>query len=301
MARPNFFLVGAPKCGTSAVAYYLREHPSVFMSWPKEPLFFCEDFPGARVVKEWQDYAELFEAAPSDAAVVGEASAMYLYSSVALERIRSHSPDARIIAMVRSPIELVQAFHAQLLYSLTEDVADLGTAWSLQAARREGRNLPPRCVEPAFLQYARVGMLGRQIARLYSVFPADQVLVLRLEDLARDARAVYLEVLEFLGVEDDGRRSFEPVNETSAHKSNLISRLTQRPPERLVGAARAVKSAIGLKNASFLDPIRRLNSRRAVRERLAPAIRRDMVSTFRADVEELSRLLNQDLSHWLEG
>jgi hypothetical protein len=114
--EPNFFIVGAPKCGTSALAGYLREHPDCFMCWPKEPLFFCEDLSGIRQVESLPEYLHLFADAPPGVRAVGEASAMYFYSQVAIARVRECFASARLIVMLRSPIDLVEAFHAQLQY-----------------------------------------------------------------------------------------------------------------------------------------------------------------------------------------
>ena len=189
MRRPSFFIVGAPKCGTSALASYLRAHPAVFMSWPKEPLFFCKDFDGVRTVDTLAEYERLFESRPPEATAVGEASAMYLYSEIALTEIKKFNPDARIVAMIRNPVELVQSFHSQMLFALSEDESDFETAWRLQAKRRDGQRIPARCAAPEFLQYRDVAMLGTQITRLYELFPRDQILVLRNEDLARIAAA----------------------------------------------------------------------------------------------------------------
>ncbi len=301
MDRPRFFIAGAPKCGTSALASYLRAHPEIFMTWPKEPLFFCDDFDGARVVRSFEDYLDLYKEIPAEVNAVGEASAMYLYSATALDHIKVFAPEAKIIAMVRNPIDLAQAFHAQLLFSLTEDEPDFEVAWSLQDERRTGRRIPAGCSEPEFLQYRRVASLGEQIGRLRSTFPEDQIHVICFEDFARDTRGVYQGVLRFLGVEDDGRENFERVNATPTHKSRALSHLTQRPPQWLVKSARVVKRSLGLEKLSFLDWLRRTNSTTAKRPTLSAAMRAEMADSFRPDVEQLSLLLGRDLSSWLRN
>jgi hypothetical protein len=151
------------------------------------------------------------------------------------------------------------------------------------------------------LQYQRVASLGEQIGRLRSTFPEDQIHVICFEDFARDTRGVYQGVLRFLGVDDDGRESFERVNATPTHKLRALSHLTQRPSEWVVKSARVVKASLGLDGFSFLDWIRRANSETAVRSTLSAVLRSEMADGFRSDVEQLSMLLDRDLSGWLKS
>src|SRR6266498_2750548 len=99
-AKPNFFIVGAPKCGTTALYEYLRRHPHIFMPKLKEPHFFALDL-GHPMVKTEVHYASLFADSTKEHMRVGEASVYYLYSAVALPAIHAFNPDAKIIAMVR--------------------------------------------------------------------------------------------------------------------------------------------------------------------------------------------------------
>src|SRR5438270_8739189 len=94
-AIPEFFIIGAPKCGTTALHHYLSRHPAVFMPTYKEPNFFCSDLNNAWV-RNLPEYEALFGPAPPGT-IRGEASTMYLFSEVAVERIRDCRPDAKLI------------------------------------------------------------------------------------------------------------------------------------------------------------------------------------------------------------
>lgn len=113
MRRPNTFIVGAPKCGTTALSTYLSEHREVFLSDPKEPNYFCSDLPERQVVSQMEDYLTLFEGALDGHSVVMEASTWYLVSRVAVANIMEFEPRARLIVMVRNPIDLVHSLHWQ--------------------------------------------------------------------------------------------------------------------------------------------------------------------------------------------
>src|SRR5215469_17477012 len=112
MARPSIFIVGAPKCGTTALYTYLKAHPDVFMSPLKEPQFFAEDLLGnRRNVCNWESYLALFAATGRRRA--GEASAVYLGSPSAATKIKHFSPAAQIVIMLRNPVEVMHAEHGE--------------------------------------------------------------------------------------------------------------------------------------------------------------------------------------------
>ena len=297
--KPELFIVGAPKCGTTALCEYLRTHPSVFISRPKEPFFFCDDLPGLPGVKSADEYDALFRNVPPGTRIAGEGSATYLCSDVALDRIRAFSPDARIIAMLRNPIELAPSFHSQLLYNRTEDQESFERAWALQDERAEGRSIPELCREPAILQYRKVARLGEQVERLFSIFPREQTLIVFFEDFRRSPREVYLRVLEFLDIPDDGRTDFPRVNENKRHRVGVLARFTQRPPRIFSAAASAARRFLGRDDLVFLGPLRRANA--SVRERtpLSIQMRQQLVDEFAGDVVRLARLTGRNLDHWL--
>lgn len=302
MRQPSFFIVGAPKCGTTALSEYLRGHPRAFVSTPKEPHYFCADLdyyyrPGERSLEH---YLGLFEDASEQHLAVGEASVWYLYSQDAVPAILDRYPDARIIAMVRNPVEMVPSLHSQLLYALDEDVADVEEAWGLQAERAAGRRIPSGCRVPSFLQYGDACRLGEQIERLRSHVPPDQLLVIVMDDMRADPRGTYLRTLAHLGLPDDGRTEFPRVNANKVHRAGALARLTQRPPRALVKAAEGAKRVTGIERLGVLQRVRDRN--RSVQERPAPSeeFLQELRDYYREDVGLLGELLGRDLSAWTE-
>lgn len=298
--RPGFFILGAPKCGTTALSEYLRRHERVFVSTPKEPHYFSDDFdyyyaPGRRSLEH---YLGLFEEAGPQHLAVGEASVWYLYSATAARNIMAFDPSARVIVMVRNPVELVPSLHSQMRYMLDEREPDVEAAWRLQPARRRGEGLPATVRVPAFLQYGEAAKLGAQLGRVYEHVPAGQVKVLVFDDLRADAGAVYRETLAFLGVPDDGRAEFPRVNENKVHQSAVVARLTQRPPAPLVAVARGVKRVSGVRRLGVLDRVRRSNRQVARRPEISPRFAAELRDHFRDDVRELGELIGRDLSAW---
>jgi hypothetical protein len=299
MRRPNFFIVGAPKCGTTALSEYLRGHPNVFLTDPKEPHYFSSDFSGHRYARDEQDYLALFRYAAPEQQRLGEASVGYLYSRTALPAIREFSPDARVIAMVRNPVGMAISLHRQLLYARYEDVSDFETAWRLQAERRAGRRIPATCRAPEFLQYADVCRLGQQVARLYTLFPREQIKVILFDDFIADTRRVYRETLEFLGLPDDHRATFPPINEAKKMRSTALSRLVVRGKPLVVSTASLLRKTVGLNLFPMLRYLERLNQVPAVKQPIQRSLCEEMLAVFREDIDLLAATLDRDLAVWL--
>ncbi|MGO9321409.1 MAG: sulfotransferase family protein [Solirubrobacteraceae bacterium] len=205
---PDFFIVGPPKSGTTALYEMLRRHPEIYMPDIKEPRFFATDmrsrFQPARghtLPATLEEYLPLFTAAAPEQRV-GEASSLYLSSNTAARQIADVQPAARIIAILREPASFLRSLHHQLLRSHVETKKDLRKAISLEAARREGRHVPRRSHLPQLLQYSEQVRYVEQLSRYRAAFPPEQLLVLIYDDFRRDNQATLHTVLRFLGVDD---------------------------------------------------------------------------------------------------
>lgn len=301
MRKPSLFIAGVPKAGTTSLSEYLREHPQVCISRPKEPHFFAEDFPGIRVVRCDDDYLNLFSHA-RDGQILGEASATYLYSSVALKNIYTFNPGAKVIVMLRNPVEMVQSLHGEFLLNGFEDIVSFEEAWNQQAIRRVGKSIPKTCLEPLFLQYRDFAGYGNQLERLFAIFPKDQVKVILFDDFVTSPRDTYLKLLQFLGLEDDQRTEFPKFNPRQQTKSKFLAQLTRylyATTKDLYPLLRAVKERIGLNKISFFQLLQQANREKASVGSLTPEFRAVLVSEFSDEVMGVSKLLNKNLEHWV--
>ena len=163
MKEPNFFIIGAPKCGTTSLARWLSEHPEVFMSPVKEPHFFSTDFSLGDFSDENSYYALFADACPNHIAV-GEASATYLRSEVAVMNIENKHRRARYIVMLRNPVDMAHSLHWQAVFSGDENAEDFEQAWRLNSKRENGQDIPPNCRDPKTVQYRRFCSLGEQLS-----------------------------------------------------------------------------------------------------------------------------------------
>ncbi|HTU79278.1 MAG TPA: sulfotransferase [Solirubrobacteraceae bacterium] len=206
---PDFFIVGHPKSGTTALWAMLQSHPKIYMPENKEPYFLADELrPPAATPRTFghtpatlDEYMGLFApAAPEQR--TGEASAPYLWSRTAARRIAELRPDAKIIAILREPASFLRSLHLQFLQMYVEPEKDLRKALALEIARREGRQLPAYAVwGPRGTFYSEYIRYVEQLRRYRAHFPSEQVLVLIYDDYRDDNEAVVRSVYRFLEVD----------------------------------------------------------------------------------------------------
>jgi hypothetical protein len=206
VSLPDFFVIGAPKAGTTALHAALTQHPRLFMSPVKEPKFFLCDGPppdnggpgDAHSYREWiwrpEEYERLFDRAPTGT-LRGESTPFYLADIAAHERIHRAVPDARLVVILRDPVDRAYSNWAHLWADGLETIGDFLTACAEEPRRTEAGWAP-------FWQYLATGLYGRQLRHLYGLFPRDQVLVIRYLSLVEQPRATLDTVCRFLGVEE---------------------------------------------------------------------------------------------------
>lgn len=299
--KPNTFLIGAPKCGTSALASYLAMHPNVFMSIYKESHFWTEEFdksfPGG--CRSLGDYERLFEPASSQHLRLLDASTSYVYSRYAVSRILEYNPDAKFIVMFRNPIDVVHAFHMELLIYTYEDVVDFETAWNLQETRRAGKQLPVYSPCDLQLQYGYVASFGQHLQRIRSIIPQGNLLVIIHDDFCRNPALIYQQVMAFLAIPTDNRKEFPKVNESRQPRFKAVKDVIQHPPGILQPFEvlfRSLSWRLGMRGLrqKFLSCF----DKKSMRSPLSADFHRHLCDVFRADVLHLGEQLSRDLTHW---
>jgi hypothetical protein len=209
---PDFFVVGHPKCGTTALYEMLRLHPQVFMPDLKESWFFAtellRDLPSVSIAipdgipKTLGEYLALFDGAMPEQ-LAGEASPLYLWSRLAASGIAELQPDARIIAVFREPASFLRSLHLELVQRNQEPEKDLRRAIHVEEARRQGRYVSPSAwYWPTVVRYSDYVRYAQQLRRYQELFPPEQILVLIYDDFRKDNEAVTREVQRFLGIDD---------------------------------------------------------------------------------------------------
>jgi hypothetical protein len=293
--RPDFFVVGAFKSGTTALYEYLRQHPQVFMPEIKEPMYFGHDLtPRYRRMSE-AEYLALFAAARADQRA-GEASPWYLYSTSAPTEIEEFQPASQIVIMLRNPVDVMHAQHSQLVFNRREELTDFAAALAAEDDRRAGRRIPAGAIRPEALYYRHSVRFADQVRHWLAVFGRLRIHFIIFDDLVADPLSVYRETLQFLGVDASFVPDLSVYNPNRRARSGRIQGALFNPPRPLRGAVGRLR---GSATAHRLrDALVGLNSRRAERQPMDPALRRALTTELAPQVAELGELIGRDLSAW---
>ena len=300
---PNLFLVGAMKCGTTSMYEYLRFHPQVYFPGAgdrsgntdfrlKEPHHFCPDrhLPARVCVKSNDEYLAMY-AGGGDYAYRGDASASYLYSEAAPRLIKEFAQDARILIMLRPPLETMHSMHRALLGWL-EDIPDFHEAVAASEDRRNGRRIPPGCEEWTWLDYKGSVKFAPQVERYFDTFGRDVVKVVLLEDLVGNPEKTWLAIVDFLGIDRAYQPDFRVHNPTHRHGKleSAIESIYKHPAVYKVAHAVIPYTLV----RAGLSAIRKVDRGHPATDARDQALR----ESCRPDIESLSELLGRDLSHW---
>ena len=293
--KPNFFIVGAPRSGTTSMYEYLRLHPDVFMPDQKEPHYFASDFQGRKFDicrGDIQKYYALFAEAATEKAI-GEASVHYLQSRVAAQEIHDFNPDARIIIMLRSPVDMLYSYYFRQFYSGCEDIPSFADALDAEPDRRQGKRLPRSLyIMPEALYYSEVPRYAEQVERYFDVFGHEQVHIIIYDDFRQDTARAYRDTLAFLGVDPDFQIDFKRANANKRPRNLFVQRVLNNPLLMTIGGRMPVL-ALPLYRA-----IRRVNTEHFKREPMDAALRRRLQQQFLPEMERLSALLGRDVTYW---
>ena len=296
---PDFYIVGAPKAGTTAMYEYLRTHPDLYLPEPKELRFFGSDLEiRDRKTLTTEQYLAHFAGAPADA-LIGTAYVWYLYSKLAAQEIAQLTPDARIIAMLRNPVDMLPALHGEHLANGNEDISDLTAALDAEPERRAGRRIPPHAHLPQGLFYTDVPRYTQQLERYIDVFGRDRVHIIVFDDFVADTAATFRATLDFLGVNIGHEpASFDAVNASHKIRSERLRHFLARPPRvpRLM-IHKVVPAKV--RRAAY-ERAKGMNVVVAPREPTPQATVERLRAEFAPEIGRLSTLLARDLQGlWL--
>ncbi|MDH2426148.1 sulfotransferase [Sphaerisporangium sp. TRM90804] len=301
MGLPEFLVIGAPKAGTTALHAALARHPDLFMSPVKEPKFFLTDGPpptrggpgDAQTYREhvWRraDYEALFDAAPAGA-VKGESTPFYLYDREAQRRIHALVPQARLIVMLRDPVERAHSNWTHLWSAGLEPISDV-----VRACAEEERRIAAGW--SAFWHYVSLGRYGEQLEHLFRLFPREQVLTMRYRELVDAPTATLDRICAFLGVRQGMVEEVPRENVTAHPERTLRHQALSRVLRVGAGMGRHLPGSLA---ARLVEPLESaLQERGRPRRSLSWEQRQALLPHFEKDVVLLGQVTGQDYSDWL--
>jgi len=301
--RPNFLVLGAAKAGTTSLCHYLAHHPDVFVPEVKEPIFFDAEYERG-LDYYWKKYFSGW----SGQSAVGEGRVFNLYLPFVPRRIREGIPDAKLIAVLRNPVERAYShwwhrfsyrdeslpFHEAIRANLAR-IAD-GILFEGEAGARLWREglVHPRAMATTYRVYLDAGLYAQQIRRYLDLFPSRQLKVMFYEDLVSDPRSFVRDVWNFLELSNGPELTdTEPLNAARTTRRGVL--------ESLAGKIFRGRDLIGLAPGPLQGPMRWLfREKSMVRPLLDPGVRQTLIEYYREPNGELERLVGRDLSSWSE-
>ncbi len=302
MALPDFFIAGAPKAGTTALHAALARHQALYMSAVKEPKFFLTDGPpparggpgDVHTYREhvWrrEDYEALFDPAPAGV-LRGESTPFYLYNWAAQRRIRALIPDAKIIVILRDPVERAHSNWTHLWSAGLDPVGDV-----VRACAEEDRRIEAGWAD--FWHYTALGRYGEQLEHLYTVFPREQVMVFRYRALVENPAGVLDRICAFLGV-PTGVLTEVPRENVTAHPHLTLRHRALSQALRVGTTASAILP--GRTQATMTSLLeRRLQQDAPPRRPLTWEQRQALIPRFETDIQLLEYITGEDFGDWLQ-
>ncbi len=296
MKKPDFFIVGAPKCGTTAMYNYLNQHPEIFMPKKKEPHFFGSDLYSPWYIRDINAYLSLFKDVKNKKRI-GEASVWYLYSKSAAYEIKEFNPDAQIIIMLRNPVDMMYSLHAQRVYNGNEDILDFEEALNAEEDRKKGLRMPPHPGLTCAMFYRDAARFTEQVKRYLDVFGRNKVHIIIYDDFKNNTAIVYKETLHFLGVDEDFTPDFKVINPNKVVRSRFLRDFLQMPPDF---ARLLVKIFIPCRGnrQKIIERLKRWNTIYKPRSPMNPELRKRLILEFETEIRELGKLIGRDLRMW---
>ncbi|MBC6477742.1 MAG: sulfotransferase [Hormoscilla sp. GM7CHS1pb] len=298
MVMPNFLIIGAAKSGTTALYNYLKQHPEIYMSPAKEPRFFA--FEGEKLnfqgvtsgmknsITNLADYQALFKGVSREKAI-GEASTIYLDIPKTVDRIKHYIPDAKLIAILRNPVDRAYSHFSMQIREAREPIMDFSKALACERKRIQDNWIPG-------FHYASKGLYYSKIKRYFDAFNREQIRVDLYEELKTDSLGLIQDIFSFLEVD----KTFVPdtsirFNVSGIPKNRMIHNFLGRPnpikkalkpllPKKL---RNRLSASIKQRNLTKLPP-------------MSPEVRQELIEVYREDILMLQDLLERDLYSWLE-
>lgn len=296
--NPNFFIIGAPKSGTSSMANYLSQHPNVFFSKPKEPWFFSfPEFPGP-YKNNFNSYLNLFKKVKDHHIAIGEGSVYYMYSTHAVEDIIKKFDNPKFIVMLRNPVEAAFSSFVQNKKGVhpnsLETLETFHEAWKAQDERLEGKKLPKNCGAVGKFQYRYVYSYHKQLKRLFSLVEKKNIHIVIFDDFVKNTEKEYFKTLKFLELPIHSLKKYVVKNKSGVIKQNTkLKKMIVNVMSLLLW----IKNKMGI-NKSFNIINSLLVKKNVEIEKPEGKFREELILYFRNDVIKTEKLLGKNLSNW---
>lgn len=286
--------MGAPKCGTTAMDEYLKQHPDIFMA-KKELHYFGSDLPMKNRITE-SNYFKHF-AGSEGKKIIGESSVWYLYSRMAAKEIHEFAPDAKILIMLRNPLTLLPSLHGERIYNGNEDVSDFETAINLDEDRKKGLRQPV-CIDYQMLPpYKETGLFYEQVKRYTDLFGWANVHIIIFEEFIKNPTLYTKQVFKFLELNEEVPVICDKINAGKTIRNLWLHRIIKTPGLVIKKIIRLLIPSKSLRHrimGALLKRNTKIKSKRILNEQLNERL----YSYYQNDINLLETLIGRNLHDW---
>ncbi|MGD1930943.1 MAG: sulfotransferase [Leptolyngbyaceae cyanobacterium] len=297
MTLPNFLIIGSAKGGTSSLHYYLRQHPQIFMPDLKEPRFFALEGgilnfqnPDSAInynsITTLREYESLFANVTNELGI-GEASPLYLYSEKAARRIKHYVPDAKLMVILRNPVDRAFSCYTHLLREGYETLS-FEAALKAESERRQNN-------WAHLWHYREAGYYYRQLKPYFELFNPEQIKIYLFDEFKQDNHAVLTDIYDFLGVDRDFVPDMTRQNVSGMPKSRRLQKFFSQK-----NVFRSTIQAVMPKEIRHTVAAKIKAWNIGKKPKLNPETRHQLMLEYRDDILQLQTLIAKDLTSWIQ-
>ena len=300
MPLPNFYIIGAPKCGTTSLQAYLNQHPDVIFSRYKEPNYFA--FAGQQLpekgpvspklmheliyfhsITDESEYLDQFTHHQGER-IIGDASVRYLYTEPAAQRIKAATPDAKLVAVLREPVSrLYSHFCMNKQYQIEPlDLMDAIDAEQERIQQKWGWDW----------HYTMIGKYASQVKRYFDLFDPSQIKIFLYDDFQANPGEIIKQICEFLAIDSNFKPNMEKRGKEAYMPKNLAF---DRWLNRKNFSRTALESVMSWRvKTKYRSILMQLNGTSV--PKIDPQHKIALQKHFTEDIAELSDLLNRNIN-----
>lgn len=275
---PNFLVIGAAKAGTTSLYHHLNQHPQIYMSPRKETYFFMSSN------NEIENYKALFKEANGEIAI-GEATPLYLYNKKSPELIKNCFPQVKLIIVLSDPVDRAYSHFLYWRSQGQEPIVDFAKAIREEPIRiRDGYGIN--------YHYINQGFYAPQLQRYLNLFDSSNIKINLYSDLVKNPSHFVKEISNFLDVDDSFTApTNQCFNKTAVPRNKVI--------DKILKTSNPVKE---ISKTLLSDKFRKLIANKLLlsKPNLSYNLRQELIEIYRENILKIQRLVQRDLSIWLQ-
>ena len=294
--KPNFIIIGAMKAATTSLYTYIKQHPDIFMTKVKEPMFFNNfqqennyNILGSKSKKPTtlEEYLAMFKDAKNEKAI-GEASPAYIYNENAPYLIKENLPDVKIIAILRQPTDRAYSNFLHTKRADRENVNSFEQAIKIEKERISDNWSP-------LYHYIQKGFYSVQLKRYYNLFPKENIKVYLFEDVVKTPKETLKDIFKFLNVDENIEIDVSKKSNVSGTPKGILGFILKKMRYYNLMPKFAISDYLPTFIISLL-----FKSVYKDTEKLDSVLRKELTDKYyREEILKLEKLIDRDLSNWL--